>query len=254
MENKLRELGLGYYESLALIALFKERLALRELSKKARIPFGKIYSVVKGLKEKNLVSETDSRPKLIYVDNASEVISRLLEEKKKKDSELIEKLQGFATEIDRSRDKETRFFHLGTTVEENKSIQSRSFDEAKNEVLQILNIYHKPDSNRESKNLWEKSIRDAVKRGVKFKAIYPKNVNLPKAIEKLNLEHPQAFQIRKLDTDFVRCDIIDENKVLIKLVQRDPLLFGGIIFVENEKLNTNLRKIFYELWNNASSD
>lgn len=252
MEQEFKKLGLNHYESKALALLINNSLTLRELSDKAKIPFGKVYSVVKSLKEKNLVKENNTRPKLVYIDNASEVISQLINNKKEKENKLYEKTRDFASKADLSKNKKTRFFQIGTTVEENKEIQLRSFDEAKNEVLQILNIHHKPKSNRKSKTLWEKSISEAINRGVVFKAIYPKNLDLPKNIQKLNKKYPGYFQIKRLNTDFTRCDIIDNDKVMIKLVQKDPLQFGGIFFIENEKLNENLRNIFYELWNNAT--
>ena len=70
MEQELRELGLENYESKALSVLLSEKANLRQLSDKAKIPFGKVYSVVKSLKEKGLVKESNSRPKLIYIENA----------------------------------------------------------------------------------------------------------------------------------------------------------------------------------------
>ena len=252
MEQELRELGLENYESKALSVLLSEKANLRQLSDKAKIPFGKIYSVVKSLKEKGLVKETNSRPKLIYVDNASEVISRLIEEKNEKERLISARLKRLASEIDLSKGKETKFFQIGTSNEDNKKIQLRTFREAKEEVLQILNIHHKPKSNRESKTLWEKEILEAVKRGITFKSIYPMNAEIPSILKTLNKKQPDKFQIRKIDTDFVRCDIIDHEKVMIKLVQQDPLQFGGILFIENEGLNNNLRKIFNELWEHAS--
>lgn len=252
MEKEFKELGLNHYESKALTLLINKSLTLKKLSDGAEIPFGKVYSVVKNLKEKNLVKENNSRPKLVYVDDASEVVSKLINQKKEKENKLYGKTREFASKSDLSKNKKTRFFQIGTTVEENKEIQLRSFDEAKNEVLQILNIHHKPKSNRKSKTLWEKAISDAINRGVVFKAIYPKNLELPKNIQKLNKKYPEYFQIKRIDTDFTRCDIIDNDKVMIKLVQKDPLQFGGIFFIENEKLNKNLRNIFYELWNNAT--
>ena len=145
----------------------------------------------------------------------------------------------------------TPFFQIGTTIEENRKIQLRSFDEAKEEVLQIMNIHHKPTSNRESKTIWEKEIVKAVKRGVIFKAIYPKKTELPAILKKLMKENPKRFVVKKFDTDFVRCDIIDGENALIKLVQRDPLQFGGVLFIENEKLAENLARIFNEMWENA---
>ncbi len=254
MEKELMQLGLDYYESKALSLLFNSKLNLRQISDKAKIPFGKVYSVVKNLKEKGLVKETNSRPKLIYVDNASEIISNLIELKKKNDLEIESKLKETASQFDRNKGKETKFFQIGTTTEDNRNIQLRTFKEAKNEVLQILNIYHKPHSNRQSKNLWEKSIVKAVERGIIFKSIYPIKSKIPILLEKLNERSPEKFQIKRIGTDFTRCDIIDEDKVLIKLVHEDPLQFGGVLFIEDEKLNENLRKIFYELWEKSEEE
>ena len=251
MIEQLKELGLEHYESKALEILLKERLSLRELSKKSKVPFGKVYSVVKSLKEKNLVQETNSRPKLVYVENASEIISSLIKQKQEKDISLINKLRVFATETDKEKKKPTRFFEIGTTQEENKRIQLRTFVEAEGSVLQILNIHHKPKSNRESKTVWEKEIVKAVRRGIVFKVIYPKNVKLPSILEKLHITQPDKFQVKRFDTDFIRFDIIDGSKVLLKLVQQDPLQFGGVLFVENEKLAENLIRIFNELWEQA---
>lgn len=253
MIEQLKKLGLSHYEAKALEILFKEKLNLHELSKKAEIPFGKVYSVVKNLKEKDLIKETNSRPKLIYIENTSEIISKLIKEKQEKDKTLNERLREISTEIDKEKQRETKFFQIGTSVQDNKRIQLRSFQEAESEVLQILNIHHKPKSNRENKTLWEKEIAKAVERGVVFKAIYPKNAELPKILEKLHKTNPRGFQVKRFDTDFARCDIIDGNKVMIKLVHQDALQFGGILFIENEKLADNFRKIFDEMWEQADS-
>src|SRR3989344_4658153 len=103
MEKELMSLGLENYESRALALLLSEKLNLRQLSIKAKIPFGKVYSIIKKLKEKDLIKETNSRPKLIYVENSSEVISKLIRNKKLRENETIEKLKSFASEIDLSK-------------------------------------------------------------------------------------------------------------------------------------------------------
>jgi len=251
MINELKQLGLSNYEAKVLEILLKEKIELRELSKKSGIPFGKIYSVVKSLKEKNFVNETNSRPKLVYVENASEVIARLIKEKQEKEKLALGKLREIATQIDKNHGKETKFFQIGTTIEDNKKIQLRTFQEAEKEILQILNIHHKPKSNRESKTIWEREIVNAIKRGVKFKAIYPKNCELPIILKNLNKNYPSKFKIKRFDTDFIRCDIIDEKKVMLKLVRNDPILFGGILFIEDEKLAENLKRIFNQMWEQA---
>jgi sugar-specific transcriptional regulator TrmB len=248
MIEELMGLGLGYYESKALSVLLKEGLNLRELSKKAGIPFGKVYSIVKSLKEKGLVDETNSRPKLIYVENASEALSRLIRARQKQHEQIIDTIKETAALIDNGKGKASRFFEIGTTYKDNQRIQMRTFIEAEKEVLQILNIYHKPKANRPSKTAWEREIEKAVNRGVLFKCIYPKAIILPDILQKLNKSKPDCFQVKRLDTDYARCDIIDRNKVLLKLVQQDPLQFGGILFFENQKFAENLAKVFDAMW------
>ena len=248
MIEELKKLGLENYHAKALDILLKEKLDLRELSKKAEIPFGKIYTIIKELKKEGLIKETPSRPKKVYVDNASLVISRLIEAKEKKDSELINRIRKISSDIDIERDRESRFFEVGTGLEDNKKIQMRCFNEAEEEVCQILNIYHKPKTNRKNKTLWENAIVDAVNRGVVFRAVYPKKTVLPEILEKLSTDNPDMFQVRRIDTDFIRCDIIDSKKVLIKIVWEDPILFGGVIFIENKELAENLKNIFEEIW------
>ena len=248
MIEELIELGLEYYEAKALVVLLKDKMTLDDLSRKSGIPFGKVYSVIKKLKEKNIVLETNSRPKLVYIENASEIISKLISEKQEKDKRLNEKLREIAIELDKTKNKSTKFLNIGVSQEENREIQMRSFVEAKEEVLQIINIHHKPESNRGSKTLWEREIEKAVARGVMFKSIYPKETVLPKILQKLNQKYPKNFQVKRFNTDFVRTDIIDKEKVLIKIVQPDAMQFGGVLFIGNEKLAENLTKIFYELW------
>ena len=105
--------------------------------------------------------------------------------------------------------------------------------------------------NRRSKTLWEKEIVHTVERGVAFRAIYPKNIILPALLEKLHKEQPRNFQVKKLNTDFPRCDIIDGKNILLKLVHEDPLHLGGVIFIEDEKLARNLQAIFEHFWEEA---
>jgi len=252
MIDELRKLGLENYEAKALEVLLKEKLSLRNLSRRAGIPFGKVYSVVKELKKNNFIRETNSRPKLVYVENASEIIARLIKEKQDKEKNLNEKLREIAAGIDNSRSKETKFFEIGISKDERKRIQLRSFKEAENEVLQILNIYHNPKINRNSKSEYEKEIENAINRGVIFRAIYPEKTELPKILKKLNKEG--KFAVRRLDTDFSRCDIIDRKKVLIKLAHKDVVNSGGAIFIENEKLAENLAEIFSGMWDDARQD
>src|SRR3989344_895860 len=252
MEEELQFLGLSLYESRLVSILIKESLNLRDLSTKTGVPFGKVYSVVKSLKDKGIVHETETRPKMIYIENASNVIANLISQRQSHDEKIIQKLRETATEADKAKGEKTSFFQVGTTAKDNHDIQLRSFLEAEKEVFQILNIYHRPVSNRASKIAWEKEIVNAVSRGVIFKSIYPVKAELPKMLDNLNKKFPTKFQVHRKDTDFPRCDIIDKKKVLVKLVNQDPTRIGGIIFIEDEKLANNLTAIFNEMWEESS--
>jgi len=251
MEREFIELGLGNYESKILNALINKSLNLRELSQKSGVPFGKIYSVVKNLIKKDLVMETNTRPKLVYIENASELIKKLMREKDRSHAELRKHLINLASTIDKNKGRDTPFFEIGTTIKDNMKIQLRTFNEAEKEVLQILNVYHKPNSNRKSKTIWEKSIAKAISRGVKFKCIYPELIQLPEMINKFANSKDNSFQIKRYNTYFTRCDIVDSKKVLLKLVQEDPIQFGGVIFIEDESLARNLKNIFNGMWENC---
>ncbi len=141
-------------------------------------------------------------------------------------------IRELVTEIDKNKKQTTRFFQIGINQEDNRKIQLRTFEEAENEVLQILNIHHKPKSNRESKTVWEKEIKKAAKRGVIFKAIYPKKIILPKVIQELNKKYPKKFQVKRYNAEFIRWNIINGKKVLIKLVNEDPIMFGGVFLLK----------------------
>ncbi len=244
-------MGLSTYESKAVSALLKKNHTVKELSKAAGIPPGKIYSVAKNLLEKGIIKTNSERPKVLYIDSASQLISRLTQEYEQKQDTIVSRLKRFASSIDKQAGKQTPFFDTGTTLADNKRIQARTFIEARKEVLQILNKYHKPRYNRKSKRVWEEEIRRAVHRGVEFKAIYPLRTILPPILKEVAEKHPSKFSYRRFNTDFVRCDIIDEKKVLLKLVDQDPALFGGVVFIEDKMFAKNLRRVFFKFWHEA---
>jgi sugar-specific transcriptional regulator TrmB len=248
MIEDLKRLGLEHYEAKALCVLFKEKVSLRELSKKAEIPFGKVYSIVKNLKNQGLVLESNSRPKLIYVNNASEVIGKLIRGREKDEKDFLERVRGIGSNFDSERERDSEFFQIGLKKDERREIQLRTWREAEDEILQILNIHHNPKTNRLNKTIYEKEIENALKRGVVIKYIFPVGKELPVILKRLSVEYPDQFLVKRIDTTFPRCDIIDGKKVLVKLVHEDIVDSGGSIFVENEKLAENLVRIFNGIW------
>lgn len=246
--HPFQQLNLSYYESKALDIILTEKVTPKTLSKKAKIPLGKVYSVLQGLLRKNLIQETTGRPKQLYVPNPSSVLSILIEQKQRQDEAIYNEIRSLGSTLTKLQNQPNPFFQIGTTPEDNQAIQLRTFQEARKEVCQIINIHHKPKSNRKAKTLWEKEIQKAIERGVMFRALYPLKAALPPLLQKLS---KKRFQLRRLDTDFTRCDLIDGRKAMLKLVHEDAIAFGGILFIENEKLARNLQGIFEQLWGEA---
>lgn len=245
MMHRFEYFGLTHYESRALEQLLRGRATPAQVSKAARIPPGKVYSILKELQRKGFVAETPDRPKQLYVQDPAAVINGLIEGKQREDEQRFAELRRLATEAAFRNAAQSPFFELGATAEDNRRIQSRTFTEAKREVCQILNIHHHPEWNRTAKIAWERQIEKAVARGVRFRCIYPAGAAIPKLLQRLPADR---FEVRRLDTDFVRCDIIDGRKVMVKLVHRDPTAFGGIIFLEDERFARNLQRVFEQLW------
>jgi sugar-specific transcriptional regulator TrmB len=242
-----QEFGLTYYEDKALSAIIRERLAVKEIIKKSGIPPGKIYSVLKSLSKRGIISESSGRPKEFYMENPAKIMSVLIESKQNRDEEAISHIRTLVNTLPKKQGQEY-FFRIGTTSEDNKEIQLKVFADARKEVCQMLNSKHKPRMNRHNKDIWEDAIKDAVARGVKFRAIYHKDTQIPTTLEKLPKD---KFAIRRTTQDMCRIDIVDNKKVMIKIVHDDPMMFGGIIFVENEKLAKNLKTIFEDMWKHA---
>lgn len=241
---EFKELGFSYYEDKALEAIIRESLTVKEIIKKTNIPPGKVYSILKSLSIRGIISESSSRPKHFFIDNPAKLISSLIEQKQNKDEDIISKMRFLANSIPK-KISEDYFFKVGTTLQDNREMQSKLFIDAKKEVLQVLNSKHKPNMNRRSKDEWESAIKDAIGRGVKFRAIYHRETSIPKSL----LSMPEnKFEIRKTSNEICRFDVVDGKKVMIKLVYDDPLLFGGIIMVENEKLARNLKALFEDMW------
>src|SRR4030066_1302037 len=65
--DTLREMGLNAYEIDSYTALLEEgQMTAMEISRKASVPYSKIYEVLNSLKEKGWVKSSESRPFKYY--------------------------------------------------------------------------------------------------------------------------------------------------------------------------------------------
>jgi sugar-specific transcriptional regulator TrmB len=252
LQKSLTKFGLSDYESRAFIVIMKSPITLKNLSKETSIPPGKISTIIKKLLEKRLVEKTTERPMKVYMKNASESVSKLIETSEEEYTNAIRTVRDEASQYDISNLQQTNLIDIGITVEENHRIQERVFLEAKKEVRQFFNSNHAPQSNRKSKKKWEDVIEESINRGIKYKAIYPLETILPQKIKELS--EKEGFEIRRHNSTYPRFDIIDQTHVLIKITSTDKVLFGGVLLIRDSKFAKHLTTVFEGLWNDANKN
>jgi len=87
--KELFKLGLKEYQARCLACLIKNgKLTAQEISEKAKVPYSKIYSILKGLEDMNLLVSTNGRPKR-YIAKPEEEVIEFFVEKKRKEYERI---------------------------------------------------------------------------------------------------------------------------------------------------------------------
>jgi len=92
--EKLKKLGLTGYESQAYLTLLKLGDAeADEIAVSAKIPMGRIYSVLSGLEEARLVRTQNTRPRIYTCVNPTAALERLLKNKQEELKEAAEEME-----------------------------------------------------------------------------------------------------------------------------------------------------------------
>lgn len=222
-------------------------LNAKQIAKQIGLSEQKAYPYLKSLVNKGFLTSEDTHP-MKYRIGHSRAFKHELDKQRLKSEQTEEFLKQLAEKQKRYEGYENPFYQIATAREDNLKLQLNAFNLARKEFLQILNIYHDPKQNRLQKLEFEKTILKMLDRGVSFKTIYPTKAALPKILK----ENIDRFELRRLDTDFQRCDIIDERFVLLKITDKDKVNFIGSILVDDKNLTKNLKSRFLGLWDEAN--
>ena len=96
LESLLDELGLSKYEKSAYRVLFNiQKGSASEIASRSKVPQAKIYSVLKSLEEKGLISQELSKTKTYLLNNPKTSLASIVERK----SRQIDRLKGKADEV-----------------------------------------------------------------------------------------------------------------------------------------------------------
>ncbi len=89
--EELSKLGLQEYQARCLACLIENGdMTAQEVSEKSKVPYSKVYSILKELENMNLLISTKERPKR-YISKTKEEIIDFFIERKRKEFERIRK-------------------------------------------------------------------------------------------------------------------------------------------------------------------
>ncbi len=101
----LKQLGLTEYESKTLNTLFRlQEEKAPEISRDAQVPKTRVYDVLDGLVEKNLVIEIQGRPKKYRIVEPEKALTILMENKKIQIKELEQDVENLKTRVSGTMD------------------------------------------------------------------------------------------------------------------------------------------------------
>ena len=275
MENEqlLRNIGFNKYEAAAYLTILKDGFTdARALSKKSKIPMGKIYAVLENLENMGFIEVQRSRPKKY----------RAIEVKVAFDDFIIRKENEMKIEMDTLRktidnikqalsfysiqeDRDQHFWSAAMGADEVMKMIRSVYNEAENEICVIVPRNIRSMESRHFKDRFTLMFHDTllplIKKGIKIKMIDP-NPALSEALRELN-DSPEdgsvmqnlnkCLQIKVLDTPH-RFVLIDRDLVILEV--NDPLSVDkifGMIKIYDRTLSNELHAKFEEFWQNGNN-
>ena len=268
MLDKLKQLGLTGYEAVAYLTLLKlGDSEANEIAVDAGIPMGRIYNVLSSLEEKRLIRAQDTRPKRysgVEPRTAMERLSDIRKDELEKAALQIETLANDLTSLlsDVKASKPEKTFWTVAIGDESQELVRELIQGAREEILFFM--ASRITAERVKKEILNKqysgimdSILEAVKRGIRVKAILNNEVDMCAldeypTVKQLIMHLGGKFECRLAAVPSTAFDIIDRKTVLLKMVNPlNPEELFAVVNVRDSKLADELRDKFFAIWETA---
>jgi sugar-specific transcriptional regulator TrmB len=268
--EKLRKLGLTGYEAQAFITLLKLGDAeANEIANRAKIPIGRIYSVLSNLEDMRLIYAQDTRPRRYECAEPSTALERLSKNKQEELKHACEEVEmltiDLASELSGVRAKKSaKTFWTVAIGDKSQELVQECILGAQKEILFFM-ASRKSSERLKKKFRIEKypeiinAISEALEKGTEVKVILSKEVDFSELeessdIKKLLAHMGNEFNCRLAAIPATPFYIIDRENVLLQML--NPLapdeLFA-VVNVRDTKLAEELRKKFFTIWENAEA-
>lgn len=288
LKEFLKNVKLSNYEIKAYLTLLhSNNMEANEISKKSRVPVGRIYEILEDLKEKGMIEIQESRPKIYRIippnQALNNLISHLDDESHRKITNLSDQAKILESKLHKSnfmvkQDSSRIFWSTAFGWKSVFDLYLKKFSELQEELLMTGFIDKNTIKIIHFAEPFFNGIKNVLDRGIPVKYLWSfeydqrplsndiksKNetlyFNLMKKIKDLyiissDLNVEMKFIHNKIPTYF---DIFDKKRVIIKLQDpTNPPRIYSAINVLDQNLATELRNKFFELWlfaaNNGNS-
>ena len=271
MDSKtlLKNAGLTGYEAVVYIILLKEGPSeATELSKKSKVPMGKIYETLSNLKDKGFVEIQQSIPKKYHPIIAEVALRNLYLKKKEKSKIELEKFKSNIPEIEQSLSNIQntgvhKIFLTYLSYEDHIKSAKYFYSEARKEICEVLSVNYKNgmyDQFENTIDIWWENYIKLVKKGIKIRSIAPysedQKISFSQFYESIDDEilkdHISLFwDVKYLDTKH-HFYLVDDHLVLQHIENQANLpTILGTLKIYNKEYNKELTKKFDELWEKA---
>lgn len=271
-EKLLAKIGLNRYESSVYLTLLKQdSMEASKLSHASKVPVGKIYEVLKALKNYELVEIQPSRPQRYRAVDPKSAFKLMYKRKEEEILNELKMLKETFDEIERELYKDNSPQNIETVVwpdkfrnnEVNETVDSY-FEKIEREVCVVIHIKYKPGRSElydASAPTFSKAFLSLVQRGIKIKILDPGSQLLPSlkelidSIEDLSFKRyiKDLMEVRILETEY-NFTIIDSKITLIDIEDQFNMSRNlGMTRIYDESYAKRFKTKFDELWTKGES-
>ncbi len=268
MMEKLKKLGLTGYQANAYITLVKLGSAeASEIARDAKIPMGRIYSVLSNLEEARLIRAQDTRPRRYACVEPSNAMERLLKNRQEELNHASVELETLSYELAAElsgvrASNPARNFWTVAIGEDSHELYSECILGARKEVLFFMasRITSERVKSKVMKGKYSgiiSALNEALRKGVEVKAILSRDVNFHvleehPEVKKMLMHMGERFNCRLAEIPSTPFDIIDRENVLLKMLNPvNPNELFAVVNIRDTKLAEELRKKFAAIWEKA---
>ncbi len=271
-EKLLAKIGLNKYESSVYLTLLKQdSMEASKLSHASKVPIGKIYEVLKTLKNYELVEIQPSRPQKYRAVDPKSAFKLMYKRKEEETLNELKMLKETFDEIERElcndnspQNVETVFWPDRFRNNELNEMVASFFEKIEHEICVVIHIKYKPERSElydTSVSTFSKAFLSLVQRGIKVKILDPGSQLLPSlkdlidTIEDLSFKRDfkDLMEVRILETEY-NFTIIDSKITLLDIEDQFNMSRNlGMTRIYDESYAKRFKTKFDELWTKGES-